>query len=947
MIKFNSSPTSPLVLSAHEASSSVSRFSADKSGRVRIEALVRLPESAPVKCVAWNNITENTFAFGSSAGRVLVANYMDDDEDASDTKQLNYNKELTTNALNVGSGRVSIVAEFAPKPVRPVALLTFAPVQNVLLVGLAKFRNEPCLHVWDTVSGSTVAQLASNEAVASAAWLNNNSFSFLAGIQPRWIRIYDLRRTSNVGIANDANNAAQINIATRFVHGLAVDPFDETKFASFAEGVGGGGVAVWDVRRTAVPVLHLDVRDGVALRGGTIRQSENRLNGELASREGGLGCLALTSAQFSSHLAKWRLRVVLEQSSGALHVLDYLRRLEKMGAVPLQSGTYDMGLKMVVDLSSTLLTRPFMTLIPMIGPTTMNRTTSSGVSTPRTSTSTALQTVPDIAATILPPIERTVPILHHERRILPSKMAKISGPVALSWVPLNNNIAADVVVTMSLESGSVKTPTLMHTPISSWSAHAGRGAGHSLGIAFGRGITVKDIGGGNEWDDDIASVIRRRALDGYALDIKHNLATLNKKIFSESSQDLIQVWTLLRDMKSQSRNYIAEGKEYSLLGIDQIVSDALSKNTSSTPTSGYPDMKNVPTIMSYFESYVSEFRTMGLRMCGRLFESDVSLELKLQGLEQNGNFEQAAGFALFYSSSLERALKSLNSSKDDKLRLVAAALAGYMAGSPSSTWVTLCQTLSAELKDPYLRSLFALMASNGDWYQVLEMTNGLQLHDKIGIALRFLPDCELLEYIHTTCKELTSSGDIRGLLLTGFTTTAGIDLLESYIDSTEDFQTCALIALSAASATANRVVEDSRVLNCYRNVLDQWQLFHERANLDISKSKLKTVAYVLKGTIKYGVLDTFNRLVNNNLLKSRDLQQVQELYGIALRNMQLEMVARNLTFLIATAVANQLDIAFKALEVTLSQLEDLGQSFVCRKVTPNKASRGTLDPTTI
>ncbi|KAJ3023697.1 UNVERIFIED_CONTAM: hypothetical protein HDU68_008500 [Siphonaria sp. JEL0065] len=110
-----------------------------------------------------------------------------------------------------------------------------------------------------------------------------------------------------------------------------------------------------------------------------------------------------------------------------------------------------------------------------------------------------------------------------------------------------------------------------------------------------------------------------------------------------------------------------------------------------------------------------------------------------------------------------------------------------------------------------------------------------------------------------------------------------------------------------------------------------------------------------KGNIKYGVLGPFNRLIDNNLLKSRNLKQVQELYRLALQNGQWEIVAilldgfefeGNLIFLIAKAVASdQLDIALNALEVTLSELEDLGQSFVFRNRAPKKSFRetGTLD----
>ena len=79
----------------------------------------------------------------------------------------------------------------------------------------------------------------------------------------------------------------------------------------------------------------------------------------------------------------------------------------------------------------------------------------------------------------------------------------------------------------------------------------------------------------------------------------------------------------------------------------------------------------------------------------------------------------------------------------ERLKLVATALAGYASmptGAPSSTlWQEMCKTLSTELQDPYLRSMFALIASSGDWNVVLQ-EEGLSIRDRVGVALRFLDD---------------------------------------------------------------------------------------------------------------------------------------------------------------------------------------------------------------
>lgn len=87
------------------------------------------------------------------------------------------------------------------------------------------------------------------------------------------------------------------------------------------------------------------------------------------------------------------------------------------------------------------------------------------------------------------------------------------------------------------------------------------------------------------------------------------------------------------------------------------------------------------------------------------------------------------------------------------MKLVATALAGYTTVSNNTSgallWQGMCRSLSSELQDPYLRAMFALIASNGDWRIVLQ-ERGLSMKDRIGVALRFLPDDEVT---HGVCFE--------------------------------------------------------------------------------------------------------------------------------------------------------------------------------------------------
>jgi hypothetical protein len=57
----------------------------------------------------------------------------------------------------------------------------------------------------------------------------------------------------------------------------------------------------------------------------------------------------------------------------------------------------------------------------------------------------------------------------------------------------------------------------------------------------------------------------------------------------------------------------------------------------------------------------------------------------------------------------------------------------------SSNWKSMCGSVCSEIKNPFLRSIFGLIASSGDVYAILN-DKELSLRDKLGIAFRLLND---------------------------------------------------------------------------------------------------------------------------------------------------------------------------------------------------------------
>jgi hypothetical protein len=111
-------------------------------------------------------------------------------------------------------------------------------------------------------------------------------------------------------------------------------------------------------------------------------------------------------------------------------------------------------------------------------------------------------------------------------------------------------------------------------------------------------------------------------------------------------------------------------------------------------------------------------------------------------LEYKGDFEKAAGMLFLYHGDLEKTIECLSSSGDERLILIAAALAGGL-GSKSNLWKNLCKNLSYQLRDPFLRFLFGLISCDGNWSLVLNETS-LPLEDRMLIALKFLDDSLVL-----------------------------------------------------------------------------------------------------------------------------------------------------------------------------------------------------------
>jgi WD repeat-containing protein mio len=145
-----------------------------------------------------------------------------------------------------------------------------------------------------------------------------------------------------------------------------------------------------------------------------------------------------------------------------------------------------------------------------------------------------------------------------------------------------------------------------------------------------------------------------------------------------------------------------------------------------------------------------------------------------------------------------------------------------------------CERLIVRLQDPYLRVMLTHLTVNDDWAEVLQ-EDTLPLRERLAIAFQFLADKELTAYLRRIVQRGVHDGDIETLLVSGLTP-QGMDILQTYLDTSGDVQTVALLAVLSPARARDKCVE--RWLNTYRDLLDAWRLFHYRCQLDIDRGRI-------------------------------------------------------------------------------------------------------------
>lgn len=330
--------------------------------------------------------------------------------------------------------------------------------------------------------------------------------------------------------------------------------------------------------------------------------------------------------------------------------------------------------------------------------------------------------------------------------------------------------------------------------------------------------------------EDISDKMRKRACLGYG--IKMEELVLNGEIAGEPQ--LRTLWTWLSRMKSVDENnkyFPRSGGLYTVL---------CNENGSTRSVS---EMLRVPwTGLKYcgakVTKYISEERKIVLQMCGWNHETNThALEVFLECLQKEGDYSRAAATAVF-NLDMRRAIQLLNEGAVNRkensgtdLNAIAMALAGY-SEDRNALWRETTSSLKSQLPDPHLRAMFSFVTAEGDNYDAIIDEQEISLQDRIAFACLYLSDRKLGDFLYGLKSQLMKEGNICGIIVTGLSGD-GLSLLQNYVDKTGDVQTASAIILHVLPSPIAQDTRAQEWVESYRQLLDYWRLWKQRALFDI------------------------------------------------------------------------------------------------------------------
>ena len=334
---------------------------------------------------------------------------------------------------------------------------------------------------------------------------------------------------------------------------------------------------------------------------------------------------------------------------------------------------------------------------------------------------------------------------------------------------------------------------------------------------------------------------KRRCQEGYNLDCRKN-----KEIVANDPW-LMDTWSLIERMDNMAEHdgMVGAGLDLKYLGVASIWSNKLSsyenrlldldtKPSESLFIAAVKEVcasKEFPPFTGIHTAYPSH-RQLCLALCGWNL-SKKGLREKCHTLLDQGQYYKAIVLAVFkgYKDiALDLLRETIQQNHIQNISLGAV----IACDSVNEDQRHMCAWMADMTDDPYLKALLAYFIS-GDWKTVVDMPQ-LSLTDRVALALKYLDDDRLTEFLLLTTAGAIAYGNISGLILTGLTDRA-LDLLDHHISKFGDLQSAVLILSRACPL----YLQDSRFplwRDIYLSQMQVWQTYLQRTHYIKSHNRL-------------------------------------------------------------------------------------------------------------
>jgi hypothetical protein len=336
----------------------------------------------------------------------------------------------------------------------------------------------------------------------------------------------------------------------------------------------------------------------------------------------------------------------------------------------------------------------------------------------------------------------------------------------------------------------------------------------------------------------VLQTAKRRTQEGYSLS-----CSKNKSIVANDPW-LVDAWTLVDRMDAHAANdgMVGNGLDLKYLGVSAIWANELtmyderlidpdaktSQDMFSDAVKEIVEAMQLPPFTGTPTDY-PENRQLCLSLAGWSLDKE-GVEESCRQLIDDGEPYKAIVLAVFQghndiANTLLRTAILHKKLPADDMALAAIISLATPTSSVSPEQREACAWMADMTHDPYLKSLITYFIS-GSHASVVHMPH-LALSDRVGVALKYLPDTHLTSFLTSLTTTSISAGLLSGLLLTGLTTKA-IDLLAVHIASHPHALQSAVLLLSRACPL---YIQDPRWglwKDVYLEQMQGWRTFLER-----------------------------------------------------------------------------------------------------------------------